>query len=181
MVQPSDLPQLLLALAASGLLCGGPSGPMARALAPASSAWFCTCQSLIRSGGLLFSGLVAAGERPTFSSSCRCGAVGAGGVCLLGRGTAAGSSLVSEPGAQAMLLVAVLWAWQPASTSSAVQASGSLAWVAVVHLAVALPLLTPAVFQAQAMAASQRLEHWRQATWPASTVGNCWAYCCLRS
>ncbi|APD47459.1 MULTISPECIES: EamA family transporter [Synechococcaceae] len=161
MVQPSDLPQLLLALAASGLVNAVAFWAYGRALAAGELSLVLPLINLSPLV-LLFSGWWLLGERPTLSSSAGVALLVLGAL-LLGRGTAAGSSLVQSPGARPMLLVAVLWGVAASFDKLGVQASGSLAWVALFNLAVALPLLTPAVFQAQANGSLSTAGTWRQA------------------
>ncbi|MCT0209292.1 MAG: hypothetical protein DCF18_13185 [Cyanobium sp.] len=138
---PSDGTRLLLALAAGGLVNALAFWAYGRALARGDLSLVLPLINLSPLV-LLFSGWWLLGERPAPAALAGVALLVLGAL-LLGRGTGGGLPLLSSPGARSMLVVAVLWGLGAAFDKVGVNAGGSLTWVVLFNLVVAVSLLAP--------------------------------------
>jgi len=138
---PSDGTRLLRALAAGGLVTALAFWAYGRALARGDLSLVLPLINLSPLV-LLFSGWWLLGERPVPAALAGVALLVLGAL-LLGRGTDTGLPLLSSPGARSMLVVAVLWGLGAAFDKVGVSAGGSLTWVVLFNLVVAVPLLAP--------------------------------------
>ncbi len=141
-VAPDPIP-LLLSLLATALVNGLAFWSYGRALARGDLSLVLPLINL-SPVVLLLSGWLMLGERPTPLALV--------GVLLLvmgalelGRSGPGAAGLWGQPGARAMLLVALLWGIGAGIDKLGVRAAGTLTWVTTFNLVVGLPLLLPAL------------------------------------